>query len=123
MSTYKTNLRQLDFKIARSLGNLGLPIPIASSYMSLMGGKGRGYSSRVSANTAVHWSPNKPWRSISIFNLWMRGTGQVFFVGGGGGGKLMYIALYTAETSSILTQNSPPSFMADTCTEPDTDTF
>jgi hypothetical protein len=50
--------------------------PIAPLYMSP--NKGGGGSCGVSANeTAVHRSPNKLWRSNSIFNLWSPGKGGI----------------------------------------------
>ncbi len=38
-------------------------------------GEGGSCGANEKLSTAVHWSPNKLWRSNSIFNLFMEGTG------------------------------------------------
>ncbi len=47
--------------------------------MSPNAGGGEGVAGSQPMSTAVHRSPNKLWRSNSIFNLWKRHSGHVFF--------------------------------------------
>ncbi len=80
-------------EVQRDVVYLGLPI--APSYMSQNAGGGREVAGPQPMSTAVHRSPNKLWRSNSIFNLWSPTTakqrGRLYYCFSGGEVKWMFL--------------------------------